>query len=409
MAVKPDRMTLRVRRQVHALRRRLFNLSFRTTDFGGTRRNLRGEPPRSFGRHATREVREARFRRQRTPSQKMLDLSASADRGQIFGKHTAIAPRLSGRCRLTKSRPMMSSYKWCVEPASTFRYPARAHSGVPQPAYLQQPAIASPQIWGLTSGTYPLQAIAMSIADAQAAAAAAASGENGEMVGNENDDSHKRRRTEVDGASPMEHDASLEAAIAASLADAGGQNPFDALFTTAPPASSAPQIQTQPPSQPSQQQGGLSAAYLAQAFASIGQPSAPPAQHQPPRRRGSESRETREGSGVPVQAIPSTPAACEWWREVGKETDASPLEFADPTSALAALSSILAAPVAAAGVTPPADLPAGQPLQTMFTRGTALSDKILDAVIKSRFMAGRLRRRALRRAGWMPLEGSRRG
>ena len=54
----------------------------------------------------------------------------------------------------------------------------------------------------------------MSIADAQAAAAAAASGENGEMVGNENDDSHKRRRTEeVDGASPMEHDASLEAAL----------------------------------------------------------------------------------------------------------------------------------------------------------------------------------------------------
>ena len=231
----------------------------------------------------------------------------------------------------------------------------------------------------------------MSIADAQAAAAAAASGENGEMVGNENDDSHKRRRTEeVDGASPMEHDASLEAAIAASLAEAGGQNPFDALFTTAPPASSAPQIQTQPPSQPSQQQGGLSAASLAQAFASIGQASAPPAQHQPPRRRGSESRETREGSGVPVQAIPSTPASCEWWRE-GKEPDASPLEFADPTSALAALSSILAAPVAAAGVTPPANLPAGQPLQMMFTRGTALSDKVLDAVVKSRFMAGRLR------------------
>ena len=194
--------------------------------------------------------------------------------------------------------------------------------------------VASPQIWGLTSGTYPLlQAIAMSIADAQAAAAAAASGENGEMVGNENDDSHKRRRTEeVDGASPMEHDASLEAAIAASLAEAGGQNPFDALFTTAPPASSAPQAQTQPPPPlPSQQQGGLSAASLAQAFASIGQAThQPPAQHQSRQRRGSESRETREGSGVPVQAIPSTPAACEWWRE-GEETDASPLEFADPT------------------------------------------------------------------------------
>ena len=106
---------------LRALRRRLFNLRFRTTDFGGTRRNLRGEPPRSFGRHATREVREARFRRQ-----EMLDLF-----WQIFGKHTAIAPRLSGgrgeRCRLTKSRPMMSSYKWCVESASTFRYPARAH------------------------------------------------------------------------------------------------------------------------------------------------------------------------------------------------------------------------------------------------------------------------------------------
>jgi hypothetical protein len=85
----------------------------------------------------------------------------------------------------------------------------------------------------------------MSIADAQAAAAAAASGGDGEVVGEE-DDSHKRRRTEGtegtegDGATPMEEDASLEAAIAASMADAGGQNPFASLFTTAPPAAASP-------------------------------------------------------------------------------------------------------------------------------------------------------------------------
>ena len=175
----------------------------------------------------------------------------------------------------------------------------------------------------------------MSIADAQAAAAAAASGGDGEVVGEEDDDSHKRRRTEGsegtegtegDGATPMEEDASLEAAIAASMADAGGQNPFASLFTTAPPAAASPPQPPQPPpppQPPTQVSAHLNAASLAQAFASIGQPAAPAVstpqhhhhqQHHHQRSRRETSSRSK-GSGVPVQAVPSTPASCEWWKE----------------------------------------------------------------------------------------------
>ena len=95
---------------------------------------------------------------------------------------------------------------------------------------------------------------------------------------------------------------------------------------------------------------------------------------------------------MPVQAVPSTPASCEWWKEgCTEEPDSSSLEFADATAALAALSGILAAPVAATGVPPPADLPPGPPVHVVFTRGTSLGDKVLDAVVKSRFTSGRLK------------------
>ena len=171
----------------------------------------------------------------------------------------------------------MNSYRWCVEAVPALRYPAGLSPETTNPP--------SP-LRSNTSAPLPLllQAIAMSIADAQAAAAAAASGGDGEVAGEE-DDSHKRRRTEGtegtegDGATPMEEDASLEAAIAASMADAGGQNPFASLFTTAPPAAaSPPQPQPQPPpppQPPTQVSAHLNAASLAQAFASIGQPAAP--------------------------------------------------------------------------------------------------------------------------------------
>ena len=166
----------------------------------------------------------------------------------------------------------MNSYRWCVEAVPpALRYPA----GAPSPLRSNTN----------TSAPLPLllQAIAMSIADAQAAAAAAASGGDGEVAGEE-DDSHKRRRTEGtegtegDGATPMEEDASLEAAIAASMADAGGQNPFASLSTTAPPAAASPprpQPPPPPPQPPTQVSAHLNAASLAQAFASIGQPAAP--------------------------------------------------------------------------------------------------------------------------------------
>ena len=292
----------------------------------------------------------------------------------------------------------MNSYRWCVEAVPpALRYPA----GAPSPLRSNTN----------TSAPLPLllQAIAMSIADAQAAAAAAASGGDGEVAGEE-DDSHKRRRTEGtegtegDGATPMEEDASLEAAIAASMADAGGQNPFASLFTTAPPAAaSPPQPQPQPPpppQPPTQVSAHLNAASLAQAFASIGQPAAPAVstpqhQHHQQQHHQRSRRETRskgKGSGVPVQAVPSTPASCEWWKEgCTEEPDSSSLEFADATAALAALSGILAAPVAATGVPPPADSPPGPPLHVVFTRGTSLGDKVLDAVVKSRFTSGRLK------------------
>jgi len=159
---------------------------------------------------------------------------------------------------------------------------------------------------------------------------------------------------------------------ATDAAPQAAPNPFAALFA---PAAAAPAPQQPPQQQPQQQQ------------------------HQQPVRRPTRAPAPSSGSGAPVQQPLAAAPGSEWWESPATAAGAAAagdIPTPDPAAACAALAEILGAPVAAPGVPAPTGGSAGvgATIQMVFARG-GVTDKILDAVVRTRFSPGRLRSKAM--------------
>ena len=259
----------------------------------------------------------------------------------------------------------------------------------------------------------------------QAAASGATAGNTGDTPLSPSNPSESKRRRTSEGDAEADAALDLEEAIRRSLedADAGGSganhsaggpstaaggpstaaggpstaaNPFAAFFGpsgagdgTAPAASS--------------NSPAIDAAALARAFAAAAADATPNSAHpanpaSPPptdphlsSRPAADARDAHRVSGVAVQSPPFPEADDEWWRadavDASATDDDEPITCADAASACAALSEMLDAPVAAPGAPSSAGAAA---VQIVLVRG-ALTDKVLDAAVKSRLSPGRLK------------------
>jgi hypothetical protein len=148
----------------------------------------------------------------------------------------------------------------------------------------------------------------------------------------------------------------------------------------------------------------LNAQALAQALQGVGASGAQHHQHQHQqqqhaRPRRADKKKEKSGSGVPVQhptaaGLPLDPN--EWWQEAtnvgGEVDDASAVDAPDPATACAVLSEVLGVAVAAPGV-PSAPGTVGA-IQIVLVRG-GITDKVLDATVRSRLSPGRLKGKSM--------------